>query len=160
MKLSRPRQLEVLKALGLAYPRYTIDVVRKDHEEEDLANVWYLREHELVDAELIFSLSGAYIFQGAKITAKGIDFLADDGGLSAILGAVTVKLHADTIRELLISKVEQAFLPPAEKNRIRKHIETMSGEALKTMTKSLVEKGLERMPDLIQFVQSTVAGAA
>ena len=51
-------------------------------------------------------LGGKITWGGARITAKGIDFLEDDGGLSAILGVVTVKLHADTLREMLAKKID------------------------------------------------------
>ena len=160
MKLSRDRQREILEELAKVYPRFTTDVVRPDFEEDDLTNIWYLREHELIAGSLDFSLSGAFIFQGAKITAKGIDFLADDGGLAAILGTVTVRLHADTVRELLLAKVEKSALIAPEKAKLRKHLETMSNEALKSVTKTLVEQGLQKIPDLIQLIQVAAQSVA
>lgn len=42
------------------------------------------------------------------LTAKGLDFIADDGGLGAILGDVTVRLHGDALRDLLISRVQSS----------------------------------------------------
>ena len=45
----------------------------------------------------------------------GIDFLTDDGGLSAILGVVTVKLHSDTIQALIAAKIDQAEISDSEK---------------------------------------------
>ncbi len=42
----------------------------------------------------------------ARITAKSIDLLEDDGGVSAILGVVTAKLHEDTIRNLVLAEVK------------------------------------------------------
>jgi hypothetical protein len=53
----------------------------------------YLAEHGLVNSGVRKSQSGDTEDQwyevGTKITAKGLDFLADDGGLSALLGAGT-----------------------------------------------------------------------
>ena len=43
----------------------------------------------------------------------------DDGGLSAILGVVTVKLHSDTIQALLNTKIDQADIPPEEKSKLK-----------------------------------------
>ena len=160
MKLSRDRQREILEELAEVYPRFATDVVRPEFEEDDLTNIWYLREHELIEGSLNFSLSGAFIFQGAKITAKGIDFLADDGWIAAILGTVTVRLLADTVRELLLAKVEKSALTIPEKAKLRKHLETMSNEALKSVTKTLVEQGLQKIPDLIQLIQVAAQSVA
>ena len=54
-----------------------------------------------------------------KITAKGVDFIRDDGGLSAILSVQTVKLHEDTLKELLSIAIQQAKLPEPEKESIK-----------------------------------------
>ena len=49
------------------------------------------------------------------ITAKGLDFLEDDGGLSAILGAITVKLDPDDLRALIAARIEESDLPTRTK---------------------------------------------
>lgn len=152
MQLNRERQREMLEKLATIYPSYSTDCIAQD-SESDLANLYYLQEHGLVNAALDRTLSGAFIFSGAIITAKGLDFLADDGGLSAILGTVTVKLHAETIRDLLLSKVENSNEPDAKKSWLKSQISSLSGEALKTITNSLVQKGLDNIPDLVVWAQ-------
>jgi hypothetical protein len=154
MHIDRARQKEILEILANVYPSYTTDCVRQSEQTEDLKIIWYLREYELVEGALDHALSGSIIFQGAKITAKGLDFLADDGGLSSILGTVVVKLHADTLRELILSRVNDSLLPDSEKSWFKKTIETMSSESLKTLTKSLVEKGIEHAPNLLQLAKT------
>ena len=55
-----------------------------------LGNLIYLREHGLVSGEITeeFSAGGAIkSMLWAVITAAGLDFIEDDGGLSAILKA-------------------------------------------------------------------------
>ena len=94
-----------------------------------------------------------------RITAKGIDFISDDGGLSAILGVVTVKLHAETIRDLLESKISDASISDDDKNSLKKKLSTLSGEALKELTKELVKKGIEHVPDAISWLQLFLAKA-
>jgi hypothetical protein len=156
MQLNRARQREMLQALADVYPSYAVDFLRKDAELEDLANLWYLREHDLIKSPMEHTLTGAIIFEGATITAKGLDFLADDGGLSAILGTLTVRLHADTIRELLLSRIDQIALPSEQKGWLKKSVETMSTEALKILVKSLLEKGLEAGPDLLAMAKAAM----
>jgi hypothetical protein len=160
MNLDRIRQREILEHLSAVYPRQSVDFVRSDFEEEDIVNVWYLREHGLVTAALELSLGGSFLFEGACITARGMDFLADDGGLSAILGTVVVKVHAESMRELLLSKVSESDLPPEDKARLSKRLETVSTETLKTVTKTLVDRGLQKIPDLLSLVQGIIERSA
>jgi hypothetical protein len=84
------------------------------------------------------SISQSFIFQGAKITAKGLDFLADDGGLSAVLGTVTVRLHADSIKELLLAKVEASAVPAEKKSWLRKQLDAATGETIKKVVNALL----------------------
>ncbi len=67
----------------------------------------------------------------ASITAAGLDFLADDGGLSAILGVVTVKVHADTIRDLIAAKIDTADLPVEKKSALKKQLAALPETALR-----------------------------
>lgn len=139
--------------LAQSYPDAATEFIDKNNPLNDYANLRYLQEHGLVHASIKRSLSGTYLFSGASITAKGIDFLADDGGLSAILGTVTVRIHADSIKELLSARIENADLPNEQKAWVLKQVETISDESLKTVTKSLIEQGLDRIPDFYQWAK-------
>lgn len=66
----------------------------------------YLEEHGLCKSGVMIGADGHLALGESRITAAGLDFLEDDGGLSAILGVVTVRLHADTIRALIDAKIE------------------------------------------------------
>jgi hypothetical protein len=159
MHLDRSKQLAMLNALAAVYPRYTTAVVDAEVTEEDLANLWYLKEQGLVDGALEMSLSQSYIFQGARITAKGLDFLADDGGISAILGTVTVRLHADSIKELLLTRIDSSSAPPEKKSWLKKQIETASSETIKKIVGSLLDQGVKRAPELLQWVEQAIQSA-
>ena len=108
--LDRALQKHLLEQLAEAYPERRLDLLPDDDPDEKhkIANLVYLEEHQLVEAGLDQGLDGHYSHYGAKITARGLDFLQDDGGLTAILGTVTVKLHEDTIRDLLKTKLENS----------------------------------------------------
>ena len=64
--------------------------------------------HGLVSFKLTRFLSGAYSIDYVKPTEKAFDFLAEDGGLSAVLGVVTVRLDSETLRELVSLKIDKA----------------------------------------------------
>lgn len=111
------------------------------------ANLQYLAEHGLV----VFD-DKTFISAIVKITAKGIDFLMDDGGLSAILGVVTVKLHSDTIQALLNTKIDQADIPPEEKSKLKVILSKMGDVALAKLTEKAIDAVTS--PQIINLLQS------
>lgn len=111
------------------------------------ANLQYLAEHGLVVLDNETSISAT-----VKITAKGIDFLADDGGLSSILGVVTVKLHSDTIQALLDAKINEANIPPEEKSRLKGILSKMGDVALAKFTEKAIDAVTS--PQIINLLQS------
>ena len=111
------------------------------------ANLQYLAEHGLV----VFG-DKTFITAIVKITAKGIDFLMDDGGLSAILGVVTVKLHSDTIQALLNTKIDQADIPPEEKSKLKVILSKMGDVALAKLTEKAIDAVTS--PQIINLLQS------
>lgn len=147
MKLDRSLQRDLLTRLADAYPR--MESVQPWLREGDNvnANLHYLAEHGLISGSISNEIGGSKSFIIAQITSKGLDFLADDGGLSAILGVVTVKLHEDTIRQLLIDRVEASTASPEERSSLVAKIRSLPGKALGTLTEKLIEKGAEQMLD-------------
>lgn len=163
--LDRNLQHEILKELNNIYPdskkyEYWIDaaiaqvlgVVETVGEAElyiakRSANLRYLAEHGLVVYNDNKDLSAT-----VKITAKGIDFLTDDGGLSAILGVVTVKLHSDTIQALLDAKINEANIPPEEKSRLKGILSKMGDVALAKFTEKAIDAVIS--PQIINLLQS------
>ena len=156
MKIDRTIQKEILERLSECYPERCRDIFKDGGTNDNIkiANLLYLQEHGLVDAGLSQGMGGEYGSSGSKITAKGLDFLADDGGLTAVLGTVTVKLHADTIRDLLEVRIDNSSLPEEEKSRLKNRLSSISSEALKSITKTLVEKGIESLPNVAQWLQT------
>ena len=116
-RLDRQLQLKLLTLMRDCYPsrahRLPPDIRGRD--KDFVFNVTYLQEHGLCVAEIQESLDSNFSWGGARITAKGIDFLEDDGGLFAILSVVTVKLEADTVKQLLSGKIDETTLPPTRK---------------------------------------------
>ena len=145
MQFDRTRQLEILKVLAEAYPRYVVANNMDGDREELNANLHYLLEHKLVYGQVTEFMSGEREIGAAMITAAGLDFLADDGGLSAILGVVTVKLHEETIRQLLIDRINSSQIPPEERPSLVTAIRNLPSKALGTLTEKLLEGGADRL---------------
>lgn len=154
MKLDRELQHRVLKDLCSLYP----DVWDKPPEawdaDEDkvMANLKYLADHGLIALHAQRSLSGAWLMSGAEATHKGVDFMAGDGGLSAILGVVTVRLHDDTIKSLIEARIHAADLPEPEKKRYLDQLRELPAETTKHLVLKLVDLGLEQGPSAIGLI--------
>jgi hypothetical protein len=91
-QIDRSFQRSLLLWMRDKYPSMAHDVPKSLDGNDRLFyfNLLYLQEHGLCEALTQESLDGKFSWGGAKITAKGVDFLENDGGLSAILGVVTV----------------------------------------------------------------------
>ena len=122
-------------------------------------NLHYLLEHGLVDASRDEDISLRKLqFQFARITASGMDFLADDGGLSAILGVLTVKLHDETIRHLIEARINSSDLPAEQKAGLLATLKDLPGEALKHLTEKLLDAGLDNWPVALLAIQMYLQG--
>lgn len=155
--LDRHLQRDLLNQLAEAYPEKRNDVLPEGDPHSSISvNLHYLQEHGLVKigkpAARPFIRRGAEdreartVYRGVAITAAGIDFLEEDGGLSAILGTVTVRLHADTIRDLIEAKILESDQPEPEKHQLIDTLKSMPEEGLKQLTQRVVSHGLDQAP--------------
>ena len=87
-----------------------------------------------------------------KITEKGLDFLQDDGGLSAILNIVTVKFEADTLKAILENRINQSNLAPESKQSMIDGLRELPAESIKHLTMKLLDEGLENLPNAIVLI--------
>ena len=156
MILDREFQLSVLKRYAEVYPTRTEEkwTALGDDEHMIAANLVYLQDHGLIHFYGQLSKANELIYQGGEITAKGMDFLADDGGLSAILGVVTIKLHDDTIKAIIESKIIQSDAPEPAKKRMIDRLRALDGEATKHLVLKLVDYGLGQGMKSIELIGS------
>lgn len=159
MKLDRELQKQMLDLVANKHPG-TVSGGEFTELDEDfqkvMSNAIYLTEHGLIASQMTNFLSGRNAVMSARITAKGQDFLADDGGLSAILGTVTVKLHEETLRDLIASGVLQSSLPQSQKMAVQKTLQELPSDSIKHLTMRLLDLGLENAPAAMRLIQSFV----
>lgn len=155
MRLDRGIQRQILEGLAENYPAPSYGIWGDFGIECDaatlLANVTYLVEHGLVLGGFVsreltnpIGLAAADLFveNETTITAAGLDFLADDGGVSAILNTVTVRIDARQFTELLAARIEELpNLSPEEKI-------TIAGELRKLPAKG-AEKAIDKILDWV-----------
>jgi hypothetical protein len=142
--MDRKLHLEILLELQLTFPHKSNLIGLYSSNNDKLRAIEYLSGHNLVDIDFPKTW---YPHDSqpwyAKITAKGLDFIAADGGLSSILNVVTVQLHENTIRDLLISKIESALIPPEERSALKQAIRNLPGKVLEKLTDKMLDSGAD-----------------
>jgi hypothetical protein len=164
MKIDRKIQLQILQKLADVYPsgiaHLRASLPEIDEEIDVITNVMYLAEHQLVHSGYEPRRSMAdpkktdWLEPGqTKITAKGMDFLLDDGGLGAILGVVTVKLDASSIKALLLKQIDQAKdVSHEEQSRLKSLVLTAGDQSIRKLVDTFVEAGLKAAPSSGQLI--------
>lgn len=148
-KFNRELQRDLLKSLYDATP-YPMPNERRHHfltafggQAELVANLLYLRDHDLINVVITQVLSGNYIvdFDSLKINSKGIDFVRDDGGLSAILNVTTIKFHREAV-VVLEDLIALSNMSAEEKENAKSTLGKLSLEALKVVVQTATTAGL------------------
>lgn len=166
MELNRDFQLSILRKLADAYPNdaraAAQEIFELASQDTVIGNLLYLEAHGLIVSGLGRALAGKWHVNSAKlaITHMGLDFLADDGGLSAVLGVVTIKIHDDTIKQLIEAKIQSSDLPPREKKRWTDQLRSLPAETTKHLILKLVDKGLDSGPAALAAIGSLLGIAS
>jgi hypothetical protein len=159
MKIDRTIQREILEFLADAHPDTPTDMSEylrgKYKERELIANCVYLEGHGLIKSG--YRQSNSRMVWNAEfrfeITSAGIDFLTDDGGLGAILGVVTVKLDASSIKALIMNRLDQSDeITHEERSRLKSLLRTAGDESLRKLVDTLIEAGLKAAPNAHQLI--------
>jgi hypothetical protein len=152
----RKLQLKILEELKTAYPNeISIPEMTSYYADPDfMANLFYLYGHGLINGDATGGIVKAMFSVG--ITEKGIDFLADDGGLSAIFNKVHVKFDEEDLSKLLTIGLAKTEMPVETKKEVLKTIKGLPAEGIKTVYTHLLNLGLKNwkeIPQLVQHVQ-------
>lgn len=159
MKLDRELQLRILRRLAEHYPNPVPKLQNELDGPMDAfeANFFYLHEHGLVKCSFFKATDKHARSSSHSITALGMDYLEQDGGLTAILGTVTVRLHEETIKALLVEKLERSDLSEEEKRPLLQAVRALPAEATKHLTMKLLDLGADNLPRAIELVRSLMS---
>ena len=107
-KFPRDKQNQLLTILYDKFPdelsseEYDTLVKLFGTERNLYSNLWYLYQHDLIEdfhlktRALYDDITDLILIEKIKITTKGVDFICDDGVLSAIINVTTIKIHNET----------------------------------------------------------------
>lgn len=106
----------------------------------------YLREQGLIDMDVQKILGGKSI-GGIKITARGIDFLRSDGGLSA-LAAPVIRIAPENLIAIIDAALAARGVSAVRRGAVQKALGVAKAETVKTLVHRLVETGIAHLPDI------------
>lgn len=157
MIIDRKLQRIILEELRENYPnRKSVRLMEcKSDDQTFNQNLYYLYEHGLIDGTATDTRSiegrGKFV-KMAKITVAGLDFLENDGGLSAILNKITVKFDDNDLQQLIFSKIDKVEAPAEKKRYLKETIQKLPSEGLKALYMRAINFGLDKAPDIFDFI--------
>lgn len=156
MKLNRKIQADILHALEEVYPDSMLVQALPHYSDnrEFMANLFYLQEHQLIEGGDIREPGQCRSMIDAQITKTGLDFLADDGGILAILGGPAVKFFYAELIELVENMLQNYSIPEKDLSSISSTMGAMTEKQLKALvTQLFTAKDEERPAEILNFIK-------
>jgi hypothetical protein len=113
-QIDRSFQRSLLLWMRDKYPSMAYEVPKSldGNDRRFYFNLFYLQEHGLCEALTQESLDGKISWGGAKITAKGLDFLENDGVIDKKATQAGATMTTPTDREWMSAYEARQFLQP------------------------------------------------
>ncbi|HBZ7487141.1 TPA: hypothetical protein MM143_005833, partial [Klebsiella pneumoniae] len=121
-----------------------------------LQNIAYLRDEGLILGGIEESFDGIEpALDLISATNDAVNLLSDEGSISASLKIVTVKLHDETLSALR-EFIAQNVPDPEERKGYLQRLKELPADATKHIVLQLLGKGLNQIPDAIQWLQTVL----
>lgn len=163
MRLDRALQLQLMNVLCDRYPAAVTPKMRLIDFDNPatLRNLRYLQEHKLIALGFKHDIdSGEMYALFAIATSDGMDFLEQDGGLTAMLRVTTVRLHADTLRQLLEARITATpSLPEEQKATLLARLRQLPAKSIERLADKLLDQALTKAPDAIEWISTLIQGS-
>lgn len=145
-KFDRELQKDILQKCISIYPEYTswrlFPPEIMDYGDDVLsANIVYLSEHGLISIRNRTSDDPYSFLDNMRASHRGIDFMLNDGGLSAILDVQTIKFHRDAV-VVLEDLIAISSMTENEKEKAKSTLSDLSTESLKVLVQTITVAGL------------------
>lgn len=161
MSLDRQFQFDILEKIAKEYP-FTWQHNLKSESDEYIKlakNLHYLKGHELISESSTLIRDnqsgqggGILLINKPKITEKGLDFLQDDGGLSAILNVVTIRFETETLKAIISTKINESDLSQEQKQSMTLALEELPAESIKHLTTKLLDECVDNLPGAMTVI--------
>jgi hypothetical protein len=157
MIMDRDLQREILEGLRESYPdEVSFREIPGSEHPHFTGNLYYLAEQELVEAEILRTARGREV-KNARITADGLDFLEDDGGLEAVRQSMTLRLAEDQVKEILYRRIDKSSGDKAKKEELKGRVEELSGDLFRQYLVGLLEQVLNNSMDPVPMIENSLS---
>lgn len=143
--------LTILKPHGLSYVAAK-DIFAELPDPILFEAIAYLADHGFVSSYNRKSMDQIWNWGGVALTAKGLDYLTEDGGLTAHSSTITVRFETETLKALLCNKVDTSDATEEEKSKIKHALRSLGDQGLKELTSELVKLGIQSAPGLVSWL--------
>lgn len=155
----RNLQLKILELAVEEYPEQINSIPLELSSLDDktlLQNIAYLRDEGLILGGIEESFDGIEpALDLISATNDAVNLLSDEGSISASLKIVTVKLHDETLSALR-EFIAQNVPDPEERKGYLQRLKELPAGATKHIVLQLLGKGLNQIPDAIQWLQTVL----
>lgn len=121
--------------------------IRNDDDDAVPRHMCYMLEHGLIAASITRTRNGDYTISRTSITAKGIDFIQPDGGLSA-LAAPVIRIAPDSMIAIIDQALAARGITQEERSAIKKGLGIAGEEGIRAVVGKLVEAGIAYAPSI------------
>ncbi|MDF2407528.1 hypothetical protein [Morganella morganii] len=158
-KFNRELQNHILTVCIASYPHHTswnqydpesFPGLMDDHILA--ANIYYLSEHGLISVSPQRTDDPYSLLENIRATADGIDFMMGDEGLKSVLDIRTIKIHSDTMAQL-VDIISSSDIPVEEKHGILSKLRELPASAITHLTNELTVKAALALPGALQLIQ-------
>ncbi len=155
----RNLQLKILELAVEEYPEQINSIPLELSSLDDktlLQNIAYLRDEGLILGGIEESCDGIEpVLNLISATNDAVNLLSNEGSISASLKIVTVKLHDETLSALR-EFIAQNVPDPEERKGYLQRLKELPADATKHIVLQLLGKGLNQIPDAIQWLQTVL----
>jgi len=99
---------------------------------------------------------GEIHFAWANITPKGSDFINSEDTIGSEVNVLTVRLHEDTVRELLIARVREADADETAKEKLIDQLKSLPAQGVAKVAEHALEQALRNLPNAVQWLQTVL----
>lgn len=128
--------------------------------EDVFHDLKYLSDHGLCRVEYLEQHNDMrwHWAEPVRITAAGLDWLSEDGGLTAEKRTITIQFDEDQFKALLIAKVDEADASEEDKSKLKEAISKGSTVVLQAALTEVTKAGIAFLPHGFQWLQKLFPG--
>jgi len=154
-KVNKDRLIQILRLAEEANP-HPVNLKKSLGSEADgaIVEIQYLKDHGLLEVDIARYMDGSFGLGVTRITSAGLDYLSDDGGLTEELGGTTVKIHAESLQQMLELMVLRSDLDQPQKQRYVDELRKLPAETTKHLALKAVDAAIQQSGKLLPLLQS------